>query len=153
MDTQTFRIWRLFLLNIDVLNEHLFLLANVYCASSCSVPVCIPPVSWETCWSSSIISISPQFRDKGVTRGSAKCLAQVQVDKSALPLSTSAGAPPWKATEFARHDLPLVKPRWLSPVTSLFSTCLSTVFRRMEMIVNNHKIIVIRTKSSRAVLL
>jgi len=36
-------------LNIYGLNEHLFLLTNVYCSSSSwLVSVCMPPVSWET---------------------------------------------------------------------------------------------------------
>lgn len=36
-----------------------------------------------------------------------------------------------KVTKFVRHDLPLVKPCWLSPITFLFSMCLHIVFRRV----------------------
>ncbi|GAB0210109.1 highly reducing polyketide synthase PKS6 [Grus japonensis] len=49
----------------------------------------------------------------------------------ALPLSTDDVNPSEKATKFVRHDLPLVKPCWLSPITSLFSMCLSIVSRRV----------------------
>jgi len=34
-----------------------------------------------------------------------------------------------------RHNLPLVKPCWLSPVTSLLSMCLSMVSRRICFII------------------
>ncbi|GAB0203604.1 hypothetical protein GRJ2_002826000 [Grus japonensis] len=54
-----------------------------------------------------------------------------QMMSVALPSSTNAVTPSQKATKFARHDLPLVKPCWLSPVTSLFSKCLSIVSRRI----------------------
>lgn len=41
-----------------------------------------------------------------------------QMISVALPLSTSVVTSSQKATRFVRRDLPLVKPRWLSPSTS-----------------------------------
>lgn len=38
-------------------------------------------------------------------------------------------------TKFFRHNLPTVKPCWLTSITSLFSACLSIVFRRIYFIV------------------
>lgn len=38
-------------------------------------------------------------------------------------LFTNAAASPQKATEFARHNLALVKPHWLSLLHSSFSVC------------------------------
>lgn len=61
-------------MNIDGLNEHLFLLANVYCASSSwLVSVCMPPVSWETLgpvgfhfWAVSASSFSKRVTQRSV---------------------------------------------------------------------------------------
>ena len=49
----------------------------------------------------------------------------------AHPLSTNVVTPSEKDTKLVRHDLPLVKPCWLSPVTSLLSMCLSVISRRI----------------------
>lgn len=48
----------------------------------------------------------------------------------ALPWYTNAVTPLQKA-KCIRHDLPLVKPCWQPPVTSLFSMCFSGVSRRI----------------------
>lgn len=57
-------------MNIDGLNEHLFLLANVYCiSSSWLVSVCMPPVSWET-------SGTVEFHFCAVSASFSKCVTQ-----------------------------------------------------------------------------
>jgi len=77
--------------------------------------------------------MSFQFRDKDITRDSVKCLAQVQVDDvSCLPFVHQRCKPITKLdTKLVRHDLPMLKPCWLSSVTSLLSKCLSMFLRRI----------------------
>lgn len=53
-------------------------------------------------------------------------------DMRSVSLSTSINVSPFqKDTKIDRHDLPLVKPYWLSQITYLFSTCLNIVSRRV----------------------
>jgi len=48
-----------------------------------------------------------------------------------LPLSTDLVTPSYKATSLVSQDLPLMKPCWLSQITSLSSLSLSIAFRRI----------------------
>lgn len=57
------------------------------------------------------------------------CTRSWQMTSVALSLLTNAVISTQKATLFERHNLSLVKPSWLSPITSIFSTCLS-IFSR-----------------------
>ncbi|KAK4827741.1 hypothetical protein QYF61_021202, partial [Mycteria americana] len=54
-----------------------------------------------------------------------------QTTSIALSLSTDVVTPSQKATRLVRQDLPLVKPCWLSRITSLPSMCLSIASRRI----------------------
>jgi len=61
-----------------------------------------------------------------------KGLTETQIDDIvALPLSTDVVTPSQKAARLVRQDLPLVKPCWLSQITSPSSTGLSIASRRI----------------------
>lgn len=57
----------------------------------------------------------------------------------ALPLTTSAVTALQKTITFVKYDLPLVMPCWLSPITYLFSMCLSGVSRWLPHDLPSHR--------------
>ncbi|KAK4827886.1 hypothetical protein QYF61_022309, partial [Mycteria americana] len=63
-----------------------------------------------------------------VSKALQKCRETTSI---ALPLYIDVVTPSEKATRLVRQDLPLVKPCWLSRVTSLSSMCLSRASRRI----------------------
>lgn len=63
------------------------------------------------------------------TASNATCIRSGR--SAALPLSARAVTPLQKVTKSVRYNSPLVKPCWISPVTSLFSTCHSILSRRI----------------------
>ncbi|KAK4829247.1 hypothetical protein QYF61_002533 [Mycteria americana] len=69
-----------------------------------------------------IKSISIQFKEKDVVGDHAKGLTEVQIDDILTPS--------YKATRLIRQDLSLVRPCWLSRMTSLSSMCLRIASRR-----------------------
>ena len=80
--------------------------------------------------SSSLKSMSLQFGDENVVWNTVKCSAQIRIIMLiSLPLSTNAVTPS-ETTRFIRHNLLLVKPYWLSPITPLISLWLSLVTRK-----------------------
>ncbi|KAK4827897.1 hypothetical protein QYF61_022320 [Mycteria americana] len=78
-----------------------------------------------------IKSVSLQLREEDVVGDRIEGLTEVQTTSIALPLYIDVVTPSEKATRLVRQDLPLVKPCWLSRVTSLSSMCLSRASRRI----------------------
>lgn len=80
----------------------------------------------------SVRSMSLQHRDQDVIWDSGRCFLYMQVDDVSCSFLVRRHCDPTtEATKSVRHNLPLVKPYWLSPITSSSSMCLSAVSRKI----------------------
>ena len=77
--------------------------------------------------------ISLQFTDKDVVQNHVKSLAEVHVDDTSCPsFFHQCCHSLQKAITLVRHNLSLVKPCWLSWITSLSPPCLNVPSRRIN---------------------
>lgn len=83
----------------------------------------------------SIKSLYLRFREKDVTQNSQMlCTSPSRWCQFLVPYQTTP-EPCWRrVTKSVRHELPIVKPCWLSPIISLLPVCLSTVYSRIYLL-------------------